>query len=311
MRNKILVTGAGGFLGGHMVRRLLDNGETVIATDLKEYKEWYHDFSKEREQGRIIIDDRRNLRLLLPSGMFQDSHTIYHFAANTGGSEYLTPDKNLSAAQNGQIDLNVFGMAEKTRVDRLFYASCAPPVEGANQGLYIAKAYGENLCKFYNRERGTKFIVARLHNVYGPFDHFRGKRAHVVPVTCRKVLEAVMRGREIVIRGTGNDVRSYVYVGDAISLILEMVEREVEKHIEIGHSESHSVNNVLSWAMKAAGVEFLPTYDTSFSGERFTVRTCNVSGMQEELSGLPATSLEEGVRKTYDWIKDQVSFDTE
>jgi GDP-D-mannose 3', 5'-epimerase len=302
MKNKILVTGAGGFLGGHMVQRLLEQGENVIATDQKPIDLWYRDFREYRDKGKVQIDDRRNLRLLLPMGMFQDAHTVYHFAGNVGGSEFMIPGNNLSSMMNTQIDLNVIGMADRAQVDRLFYASIPPTEPG---GLMLSKMFGERLCRYFNDEKGTKFTVGRLHNIYGPFDHFRGKRASVIPVTCRKVAEAKLLGREIVIRGTGLDTRSFTYVYDTIGLIQAVTEAAPTMPYEIGLPESHSVNDVLAAIFKVAGVEFLPAYDTSFNKVP-THRKADVANMQY---GHPNTALEDGVRSTYQWVFEQVESD--
>lgn len=319
---KILVTGAGGFIGGHLVKRLLADGHEVHGIDIKPEKEWWQD---------PLSLDTRGVNYDLTQAKLPDFlnpiDIIYHLAADMGGLGYIGDSENDSQVMinNTQIDLAVFLAAVEFDVKRLVYASsaCVYP-EGRQmstvslplreEDAYPAQpdlAYGWQ--KLYSERllealRSATFspVAVRLHNVYGPHGSWTGGREKAPAAMCRKVAEAKRDGRhEIEVWGDGEATRSYMYVDDCVEGLVRIAASGRQDPINLGTERSISVDGLAYLVAEVAGWPIEIKHIDGPEGVRG--RNSDNTQLRKLLDWEPTTSLEDGIRLTYSWIESEVN----
>ncbi len=315
----VVVAGAGGFIGGHLVRALLDAGREVRAVDVKPAEEWH-----QRLPGAL------NLRLDLRerdacARALRGAGEVYNLAADMGGIGYITENR-AACMLSVLIHAQLLEAARRESLDRYFFASSAcvypttlqerPEVEGlAEDDAYPAlpedgygweKLYGERLCRAFLDDYGLQTRVARYHNVYGPFGTWEGGREKAPAAICRKVAEAVVSGRhEIEIWGDGQQTRSFLWVGDAVDGTLRLTTSDEPGPLNIGSEERVTIDELVSLVEDIAGVRLQRRYRLDAAvGVRG--RNSDNTRARERLGWSPATSLREGLERTWAWIFDEV-----
>jgi len=318
----IVVTGAGGFIGGHLVKHFLDQGRTVRTADIKPLDEWYQVHRGAQNHAGGVKGDCRDFRVCraISTGASQ----IYQLAADMGGMGFIENNKALcmlSVLTNTHMIL----AAQEAGVDRFFYASSAcvynadkqkdPNITALKEidaypglpedGYGWEKLFSERMCRHFREDFGIKTRVARFHNVYGPNGTWEGGREKAPAAICRKVIAAVVSGQhDIEIWGDGTQTRSFMYIDDCVKGITKITQSDILEPINLGSSELVSINQLVDIAEKIAGIKLNRRYKLD-APRGVAGRNSDNTKIQEYLKWEPDTRLRDGMEKTYRWIFDE------
>lgn len=319
-RKKVLVAGAGGFIGHHLVKYLKTKGYWVRGVDIKnpEFESTYAD--------EFLLLDLRNQDNALK--VTQEINHVYNLAANMGGIGFIETVHAELMHDNVLIDTNMLEAAKINGVKRFFYSSsaCIYPVykqgKKKNPGLKESDAYPadpdnsygweklftERLCFDYYKDYGLETRVARFHNVYGPLGTWQGGREKSPAAICRKVAMAQDEDK-IEVWGDGNQTRSYCYIDDCLEGIYKLMTSDIRRPINIGSTQLVSINELIDIVAKTAGKRIKKQYDlTKPQGVRG--RNSDNTQIKQLLHWEPSIKLEEGLKETYEWINKQVAEET-
>ncbi len=319
MSNKTaLVCGAGGFIGGHLVKRLKSEGFWVRGVDLKahEYCETYADdfaIGDLREQCfvRSVIDRR-----------FDE---VYQLAADMGGAGYIFTGENDADIMHNSatINLNVLDACHKRTIKRVFYSSSACMYPEHNQvdpdnpncaedSAYPAnpdseygweKLFSERLYLAYNRNYGMQCRVARYHNIFGPEGTWNGGKEKAPAALCRKVALA-KPGSKIDVWGDGKQTRSFLYVDECLEGTIRLLRSEFQGPVNIGSEEMVTINHLANMVIGLSGKDLTVNNIPGPLGVRG--RNSDNRLIRQMLDWAPSQSLQAGLKTTYDWISGQV-----
>jgi nucleoside-diphosphate-sugar epimerase len=318
--DSVLVTGAGGFIGGHLVRRLRDEGVNRIrAVDVKPLDEWYQVFPD-------VQNVTGNLELLEECHEAADGvDTVFNLAADMGGMGFIENNKALCML-SVLVSTHTLVAARQAGVERLFYASSAcvyaagkqdtPEVEPLREGdAYPAmpedgygweKLFSERMCRHFAEDFGIATRVARYHNVYGPEGTWDGGREKAPAAICRKVALAKLTGeRTIEIWGDGEQTRSFTYIDDCLEGTLRLTASDVAEPLNIGSDQLVTINELVDIAERLAGITLKRNYKLD-APQGVRGRNSDNTLVQRLLGWAPSVTLEEGLATTYAWVEDQV-----
>lgn len=310
---KALVTGAGGFIGHHMVNFLKARNYWVRGVDLVEpgYE------SSSADDFRLL--DLRELEACLEST--SEVHEVYHLAADMGGIGFISANHADVARNNVLIDAHMLEAAHQAGVQRFFYSSSACiypmylqknpdvtplkeedayPAE-AEEGYGWEKLYMEKLCQYFVSDKGLQTRVARFHNVYGPLGTYDGGREKAPAAICRKVALADNAG-EIEVWGDGQQTRSFMFVDDCVEGIYRITQSDHHEPINLGTDVMVTVDELVDIVSSIAGKQLKKRHDTS-KPQGVRGRNSDNSKLRAVLDWEPHVSLEQGLRVTYDWIE--------
>ena len=314
-----IVCGAGGFIGGHLVRRLQSEGYWVRGVDLKE-NEFGNDTADD-----FVLGDLRDPRVC--EALFdRDIDEVYQLAADMGGAGYIfTGDHDAAVMHNsGTINLNMIEASRKAGVKKIFYSSSACMYPEYNQtdpdnpkcsedSAYPAmpdseygweKLFSERLYLAYHRNYGMEVRIARFHNIFGPQGTWTGGKEKAPAAICRKVAEAE-DGGAIEIWGDGKQTRSFLYIDECVEGVRRLMESDWTGPVNIGSDEMVSINQLVDTASAIAGKTLEKQHDlTKPQGVRG--RNSDNALIQEKLGWSPSEPLKAGLERTYRWIEEQV-----
>lgn len=314
-----LVTGAGGFIGGHLVKRLLNDGHAVRAVDKKPVADWWQVFD---------ASDWRMLDVSVYENCLEacrDIGYVFNLAADMGGMGFIETHK-CDCAMNVLISAHMLKAAHVRKVQRFFYSSSAcvyaaqyqdrPDVPAlkeedaypamAEAGYGWEKLFSEQLCQHWMEDYGLETRVARFHNVYGPNTSWRDGREKAPAAICRKVAEAKLNGHDsIEVWGDGTRVRSFMWIDDCIAGILKIMESDIRQPINLGSAESVTVNQLVDLAADIAGHPVRKRYDLS-KPQGVHGRNSDNTLIKKLLGWEPSTPLRTGLEATYRWIERKV-----
>lgn len=314
---KVVVTGAGGFIGHHLVSFFKKKGYWVRGVDLK-----YPEYKKTDADEFLILDlrDKKN-SLKATEGM---GH-VYALAADMGGMGYISSHNALILYNNSAIDINILEASRVNKVRRLFYSSSAciyPEYKQTKakiaplreEDAYPAEpqdAYGweklftERLAKYYLEDYNLQTRVARFHNIFGPFGTWDGGREKAPSAICRKVAIAKLTNNPTVeIWGDGKQVRSFCYIDDCLVGIYKLMMSEFSEPLNIGQDRMVTIDQLVDIVSDIAGIKVKKKHIKGPQGVRG--RNSDNSKLKKVLDWEPEVSLEEGLRRTYVWIEEQV-----
>ena len=315
---KALVCGAGGFIGGHMVKRLKAEGYWVRGVDIKK-----HEFSLPPSDDFVIGDlrDPRVVEAVVDEGMDE----IYQFAADMGGAGYIfTGEHDAEVMHNSVLcNLNMVHEAVRKKVGKIFYSSsaCIYPesiqLEADNPGLKESFAYpaepdseygweklfSERLYLAYQRNYGVEVHIARFHNIFGPEGTWCGGKEKAPAAMCRKVAEVDV-GDEIEMWGDGEQTRSFLYIDDCIEGVRRLMDSGCSEPLNIGSDEMISINDLARMVANIADKEIQLNHIPGPLGVRG--RNSENTLIKEKLHWVPQGTLRAGMEKTYAWIAEQV-----
>jgi nucleoside-diphosphate-sugar epimerase len=315
----VLVTGAGGFIGGNLVGGLRALGyKRIRAVDIKPIDEWYQRFEGV-ENLSLDLNLKENCERAA-----QGVQHIYNLAANMGGMGFIEHNKALCML-SVLINTHMLQAAVKCGVQRFFYSSSACVYNGEKQKEYEApslreedaypalaedgygweKLFSERMCRHFREDFELQTRVARFHNVYGPWGTWDGGREKAPAAICRKVIEAKISGKQkIDIWGPGNQTRSFMFIDDCLKGIDLIMNSEILEPINLGSSEAVTINQLVDLAEEIAEIKLKRNYDLS-APKGVNGRNSDNTLIQKYLGWEPNTSLRTGLEKTYRWIYDQ------
>jgi len=315
----IVVTGAGGFIGGHLVSALRARGYRAIrAIDIKPLEDWYQRFG-DVENLSLDLNRKDNCEIAA-----RGAQEIYNLAANMGGMGFIENNKALCML-SVLINTHMLQAAVKNGVPRFFYSSSACVYNGDKQNTFKApslkeedaypampedgygweKLFSERMCRHFREDFGLRTRMARFHNVYGPWGTWFGGREKAPAAICRKVIEAKVKGKhEIEIWGSGEQTRSFMYIDDCLKGIDLIVESDILDAINLGSSEAVTIDQLVDTVEEIAGTKLKRNYDLS-APKGVNGRNSDNTLIQRLLRWQPNTTLRAGMEKTYRWIYDQ------
>jgi nucleoside-diphosphate-sugar epimerase len=318
---RCLVTGAGGFIGGHLVKRLVDTGHEVSAVDLKGTSEWWQVSDYAENYGFMDLHYADDC-----SETCDGVDWVFNLAADMGGMGFIESNK-AACMLSVLISTNMLNAARRMGVQRFFYSSSAcvypqglqsmPAITPllAERHAYPAdpedgygweKLFSERMCRHFFEDYGLETRIARYHNVYGPHGTWTGGREKAPAAICRKVAEAVVSGNhEIELWGDGKQTRSFTYIDDCIDGTIRLMESDYREPLNIGSDELVTIEDLAEIVARQAEVECSVVYDPSMpQGVR---GRCSDNTLCEEVLGwAPSTRLADGIGPTYRWVLEQV-----
>ena len=315
----ILVCGAGGFIGGHLVTHLRNEGCWVRGVDIKFHE---HATSKANE---FVLGDLRQ-QSFVEEVVDRPFDEVYQLAADMGGAGYIfTGDHDAAVMHNSAtINLNVLDSSYRHGVKRIFYSSSACIYPAYNQtdpenprcsedSAYPAapdseygweKLFSERLYLSYSRNYGVNAHIARYHNIFGPEGTWTGGKEKAPAAISRKIAMAASHD-EIEIWGDGNQTRSFLYVDECVEGTVRLLRSDVSGPLNIGSEEMVSINQLVDMIADIAGKKISKRHIEGPQGVRG--RTSDNRLIRSELNWAPSRRLREGLEKTYAWIAEQVA----
>ncbi|QDU58502.1 NAD-dependent epimerase/dehydratase family protein [Aeoliella mucimassa] len=312
----ILVAGGGGFIGGHLVAKLLEMGhKNVRSVDIKPFDEWYQVSDQaENIQGDLKLKETCEAAC-------KGVSRVYNLAADMGGMGFIENNKALCML-SVLINTHLLQAAKDAGVDRYFYASsacvynadkqkCEDVVPLKEEDAYPAmpedgygweKLFSERMCRHFREDYGLTTRVARFHNVYGPFGTWDGGREKAPAAICRKIIHAKETGdHTIEVWGDGKQTRSFMYIDDCIEGILKITDSDIIEPINLGSDELTTINGLVDMVADIAGIQVERDHNLS-APKGVNGRNSDNTLIQELLGWAPGITLREGMAKTYEWI---------
>lgn len=327
----ILITGAGGFIGGHLCQYFVSKGVDIRAVDIKPYNEWYQVHDKCENLSRDLKSYDNCLEVI--DGVDQ----VYNLACDMGGMGFIENNKALCMF-SVLINTNLLYAIQKyntknknNNINRFFYSSSAcvynankqltPDITALKEGdAYPAlpedgygweKLFSERMCQNFMEDFGLECRVARFHNVYGPLGTYDGGREKAPAAICRKLINAKLNNKnEIEVWGDGLQTRSFMYIDDCIEGIIKIMNSNVRVPINLGSDELVSINQLIDYTSDIANYQIEKKYLLD-APKGVRGRNSDNTFIFEQLSWQPAVGLREGLKITYDWIFSQIKGESE
>src|SRR4051812_13858095 len=317
----VVVTGAGGFIGGHLLSRLRQDGfRKLRAVDVKPLDDWYQ-----------VFGDVENIRADLKSPesctpVARGARYIFSLAADMGGMGFIETHK-ADCMLSVLISTNMLVAAREQGAQRLFYSSsaCVYAAEKQRDGKVVPlreadaypampedgygweKLFSERMCRHFFEDFGLETCVARYHNVYGPYGTYDGGREKAPAAICRKIIEAKLSGKhEIEVWGDGTRTRSFMYIDDCLQGIEMIMRGDVVEPINLGSSELVTINQLVDVVEEIAGIKVKRNYNLS-APQGVNGRNSDNTMIREAFGWEPNISLRAGLEKTYNWIANEVN----
>jgi nucleoside-diphosphate-sugar epimerase len=316
-----VVAGAGGFIGGHLVAALRARGyRRIRAVDKKPFEEWHQRF-----------DGVENLRLDLREKAAclracEGANEVYQLAADMGGMGFIENNKALCML-SVLINTHMLLAARDCGARRMFFSSSACVYNAEKQkdtkvlplkeedaypampedGYGWEKLFSERMYTHFREDFGLDTRIARFHNVYGPYGAWEGGREKAPAAICRKVAEACFEGKNTIeIWGDGKQTRSFMYIDDCIEGILRLMRSPVTEPLNVGSSELVTINQLVDIVARAAGDVQLRKRHILDAPKGVNGRNSDNTRIRMRLGWEPSIALRDGIRKTYEWIHEQV-----
>ncbi|HEV2047544.1 MAG TPA: NAD-dependent epimerase/dehydratase family protein [Chthoniobacterales bacterium] len=318
--HRILVCGAGGFIGGHLVADLLRQGKKVRAVDLKPLPDWYQLFP-EAENLQLDLQEKENCERAVAG-----CPVIYNLAADMGGMGFIENNKALCMLSI-LINTHLLMASKDAGVERFFYASSAcvyaadkqtdPNVTALKEedaypampedGYGWEKLFSERMCRHFREDFGLETRIARYHNVYGPNGTYDGGREKAPAAICRKVIAAKLSGKgEIEVWGDGKQTRSFMWIDDCVKGTQMILEGDYVDPLNLGSSELVTINKLVDIVEEIAGVKLKRRYNLA-APKGVNGRNSDNALIKKIFNWEPSTRLRDGLEKTYQWIETQMT----
>jgi len=317
---RILVTGAGGFIGGHLVASLIADGENVRAVDVKPESDWYQ---VHPEAENNVLDLRR---LDACREAVAGTTEIFNLSADMGGMGFIENNK-AACMLSVLINTHLLEAAVDADAEKLLFSSSAcvyaagkqesadvaPLQEGdaypamPEDGYGWEKLFSERMCRHFQEDFGLQTRVPRYHNVYGPDGTWEGGREKAPAAICRKIAEAELSGNhEIEIWGDGEQTRSFTYIDDCVHGTRLLMDSDVSEPINLGSTQLVTINQLVDMVERIAGIEVQRNYDLS-APQGVRGRNSDNTMIRQRLGWEPSITLEDGLENTYRWIHEQLA----
>lgn len=316
----VMVAGAGGFIGGHLVRDLIQDGYRVRAIDLKPLGQW-HQLFPEADNRQMDLREKAACEAAT-----QRVDSVYNFASDMGGMGFIEANKALCML-SVLINTHLLEAARVAGVRRYFFSSSACVYAAEKQvmtdvvplkeedaypampedGYGWEKLFSERMCRHFTEDFGLATRVARYHNVYGPFGTYEGGREKAPAAVCRKVAQAKLSGRnEIEIWGDGKQTRSFTYIDDCVHGTKLLMSSDINEPLNVGSSQLVTINELVDIVEDIAGVKLRRIYKLD-APKGVRGRNSDNTRIQALLGWQPSVALEAGLEPTYRWTYDQLA----
>jgi nucleoside-diphosphate-sugar epimerase len=317
---KVVVCGAGGFIGGHLVKHLLAHGVGAVrAVDVKPLDEWHQTTAGVEN---LVLDLRdKDACYRATDGM----QVVFQLAADMGGMGFIENNKAMCML-SVLISTHMLMAARDRGIERYFYSSSACVYNGDKQtkedvtalkeadaypalpedGYGWEKLFTERMCRHFEEDFGLQCRVARFHNVYGPLGTYEGGREKAPAAICRKLIEAKLSGKhEIEIWGNGKQTRSFMYIDDCTRGVQEILESEIHEPINLGSSELVTIDQLVDIVEEIAGIKLKRSYNLN-APKGVNGRNSDNTKIMEYLGWEPSIRLKDGMALTYQWIESEM-----
>jgi len=317
---KIVVCGAGGFIGGHLTKHLINQGFHVIrSVDIKPLDEWYQ---RSPEPENLVLDLKNKAAC---DHAVESADLVFNLAADMGGMGFIETNKALCML-SVLINTHLLLASRDAGVERFFFSSSACVYNGDKQkdsrvtplkeedaypalpedGYGWEKLFSERMCRHFQEDFGLQCRVARYHNVYGPWGTYDGGREKAPAAICRKIIEAKASGNhEIEIWGSGHQTRSFMYIDDCLEGTQRIIESDIHQPINLGSNELVTINQLVDIVEDIAGVKLQRRYNLA-APKGVNGRNSDNTLIRQHLGWEPSIKLRDGLARTYDWIASQM-----
>ena len=316
---KILVTGAGGFIGGHLVKELLNKGYSVRAVDIKPFEKWYQIFN-DVENNQLDMTIKENC-----FKMTNGASEVMNMACNMGCMGFIENHK-AECMLSVLVNTHMLMACKENKVKKYFFSSSAwaynkdlqdkPDISGLKEsdaypanpedGYGWEKLFSERMCRHYLEDYGLDVKVARYHNVYGPNGTYDGGREKAPAALCRKIIIANEKNSDIIdVWGDGKQTRSFLFVEDCVNATLKFFNSNHHGPINIGSEEKVSINEMIEKIEKISRKKFKKNYQLD-KPKGVRGRSSNNDLIRELLKWEPKYNLSEGLKRTYQWIEEDI-----
>lgn len=316
---KILVTGAGGFIGHHLVTLLKQKGYWVRGVDIKK-----PEFANTDANEFQLLDLKKIENCVCAT---QDMEHVFHLAANMGGIGFIETHKADIVYENTVIDMHMLQAAKINNVQKFLYTSSACIYPGYKQdtpditplkeedaypalpedGYGWEKLYVERACRHYHEDYGLKTYVVRFHNIFGPLGTYDGGREKSPAAICRKIALAKSHD-EIEVWGDGKQTRSYCYIEDCVTGMYKLMQSNHHSPLNLGQDRLITINELVDIVANIAGKKITKKYDLS-KPQGVRGRNSDNTLLAKVLNWSPEVELEVGLEATYKWIEEQLRKD--
>ena len=317
---KYLVTGAGGFIGGHLVKKLLKQGHEVTCVDIKPLEFWFQSFDS-CENYSLDLKDYNNCLMVT-----KNIDYIYNMACNMGGMGFIENNK-AECMLSVLINTNLLRSCLINKVKKYFFSSSACVYNASKQsevfipglketdaypadpedGYGWEKLFSERMCRHFNEDFGLDVRIVRYHNVYGPIGTYDGGREKAPAALCRKIALAKMNNNKIIdIWGDGEQTRSFMFIEDCIKGTEKIFNSNSTDVFNLGSDEQVSINQMVSMIEKIAGYQVEKNYQLD-KPKGVRGRSSDNSKLLNHIEWAPEIKLLEGLERTYKWIFDQLN----
>jgi nucleoside-diphosphate-sugar epimerase len=321
---KYLIVGAGGFIAGHVTKKLLDEGNIIIAADIKPKKFWFQNFVDVQSYDEMDMKDYNNCL-----NMTNNVDYVINMACNMGGMGFIENNKT-ECMLSVLINTNLLRASLINKVKKFFFSSTACVyniqkqektfIKGLKEedaypampedGYGWEKLFSERMCRHFMEDYGLEVRIARYHNVYGPMGTFDGGREKVPAALCRKIATAVLsKKNEIEIWGDGEQTRSFLFIDDCVEGTLRLLNSNHSEPINIGSDEQVSINQMADIIQKIAGIKNLKRNYLLDKPKGVRGRSSNNENAIKVLNWHNQVLLKEGLAKTYNWIYSELKKD--
>ena len=318
---KILVVGAGGFIAGHLIKKLLENGNCIIASDIKPKEYWFQDFDEVENHYQMDMKDISNCRKVM-----KDIDYVFNMACNMGGMGFIENNK-AKCMQSVLINTNLLMASNEHKVEKYFFSSSACVYNASKQkdvfveslketdaypadpedGYGWEKLFSERMCRHFMEDFGIQVRVARYHNIYGPYGTYDGGREKAPAALCRKIIQSqINKESKIEVWGDGKQTRTFLYIDDCIEGTLRLFESEYSNPINIGSDEQVSINQMIEMIENISGVKKLKKEYQLEKPKGVRGRSSNNELVKKVLNWSYQKSLKDGLKLTYDWINSEM-----
>jgi GDP-D-mannose 3',5'-epimerase len=318
---KILVVGAGGFIAGHLIKRLIDNGNSIVASDIKPKEYWFQDFEKVENHYSMDMKDISNCRKIT-----KNIDYVFNMACNMGGMGFIENNK-AECMQSVLINTNLLIACKEDKIKRYFFSSSACAYnKSMQQDVFIdglkeddaypadpedgygwEKLFSERMCRHFMEDYGIQVRVARYHNIYGPFGTYDGGREKAPAALCRKIIQSkINKENKIQVWGDGEQTRTFLYVDDCVEGTLRLFESNHSEPVNIGSDEQVSINQMIKIIEGISNTEKLELEYQLDKPKGVRGRSSNNDLVKKVLNWSFQIKLKEGLKKTYEWIDSEV-----
>jgi nucleoside-diphosphate-sugar epimerase len=319
-KTNIVVCGAGGFIGGHLVAHFCQSENNIVrAVDIKPYNEWFQIFEKV-ENLQLDLREKESCDISV-KGMDR----VYNLAADMGGIGFIENNKAMCML-SVLINTHLLQASKNSSIKQYFYASSAcvynadkqkdtnvVPLKEADaypampeDGYGWEKLFSERMCRHFSEDFNLPTNVFRFHNVYGPHGTYDGGREKAPAAICRKVINAKLANKhEIEIWGDGNQTRSFMYITDCIKGLELITEKNIHEPLNLGSNELVTINGLVDLVEDIAGIKLKRKYDLS-APKGVNGRNSDNTRIKELLGWEPNVPLRTGMELTYKWIFDEM-----